>query len=235
MALVSLKDRHGRFLFVNRRFAEVVARDRDDVIGRTDREVFPESLAASYRANDLAVLNAGTPVEFEEAVPHAGELHTYVAIKFPLAAGGEHPYALCSIATDITARKRIEQTLAERTRALETANADLEAFNYSVSRVRDQTIAGAPETDLIIGDQHRARIDQAQRQVRFAATGSAKEQNALAVQPDRRGVKEKGGSFVAPIEASHRSETSFNLARSPSRRPGGDRLLHHHPSRSRGV
>jgi light-regulated signal transduction histidine kinase (bacteriophytochrome) len=105
------------------------------------------------------VLRAGTPVEFEETVPHGDEAHTYVAIKFPLAAGSEHPYALCSIATDITGRKRMEGTLAERTRALERANSDLEAFNYSVSHDLRAPLRAIDGFARILAEDHGPQLD----------------------------------------------------------------------------
>src|SRR4051794_10887369 len=50
-ALISLKDLEGRYLFVNRQFEAVVGVGRDEVVGRTDDDLFPEGTAALFRAN----------------------------------------------------------------------------------------------------------------------------------------------------------------------------------------
>jgi PAS domain S-box-containing protein len=47
----------------------------------------------------------------EEMAPQKDGEHTYISVKFPLHDSEGHPYALCGISTDITARKRAEQTL----------------------------------------------------------------------------------------------------------------------------
>lgn len=158
-ALISLKDRDGRLLFVNRRFEEVVNLARERVMGLTDHDLFPAELADTYRANDLEVLTARTPIEFEEPVPHADGVHTYVSIKFPLAAAGEEPYALCAISTDITTRKRMEHVLEERTTALEAANHELEAFSYSVSHDLRAPLRAIDGFAHILVDDHGTRLD----------------------------------------------------------------------------
>ena len=50
-------------------------------------------------------------VEYEEVAPHTDGPHTYISIKLPLCDHTGRPYAICGISTDITERKRIEQTL----------------------------------------------------------------------------------------------------------------------------
>jgi hypothetical protein len=53
-----------------------VAGPRDPVAGKTDYDLFPEAHAKLYRENDLKVLRAGYPLEFEELVPQDDGTHT---------------------------------------------------------------------------------------------------------------------------------------------------------------
>ncbi|HET7754790.1 MAG TPA: ATP-binding protein [Anaeromyxobacteraceae bacterium] len=126
-AVIYLKDAEGRFLFVNRRFQEVFAVDRDQVLGRMDDEVLPSQVALALRSDDDRVLRAGVPHEVEEIVPAADGPRTYISLKFPLVDGSGLAYGLCCVATDITERKRAQeaqqraQEAAERERVLREA------------------------------------------------------------------------------------------------------------------
>lgn len=110
-AVVYVKDRAGRNLFVNRGMLDVFGLREADVIGRTDAEIFPPDIAAGFVQNDARVFARNAPIEFEErAQTPAGE-RIYLSTKFPLRDARGEPYAICGISTDITERKRIEQAL----------------------------------------------------------------------------------------------------------------------------
>jgi PAS domain S-box-containing protein len=132
-AIIYLKDAEGRYLFVNLRFQRVFGLRREQVIGKTDAEVLPASIADALRKSDLEVLRAGTPQEQEEAIPVDGSLHTYLSLKFPLLDAAAAPYAICCVATDITERKRADEALRRAKEAAEAANSELESFSYSVA------------------------------------------------------------------------------------------------------
>src|SRR5579872_5709570 len=70
-AVVSVKDTGGRYLLVNRRFEDLFRVGAGQALGRTDYDLFPGAVADGFRANDRQVLAAGTPLKFEEVVPHA--------------------------------------------------------------------------------------------------------------------------------------------------------------------
>jgi PAS domain S-box-containing protein len=111
--LVFVKDPEGRYLFVNQRFAEVFHLTREEIAGKTDRELFPARQATAFRLNDRKVLQAGIPLEFEEVAQHDDGPHTSIVFKFPLSDADGRTYAIGGITTDITDRKGMEHALRE--------------------------------------------------------------------------------------------------------------------------
>ncbi|MFP4502331.1 MAG: PAS domain S-box protein [Candidatus Hydrogenedentota bacterium] len=112
--LISLKDLEGRYVLVNRRFAQVCGKDADAIVGHCDTEVWAEEQAAQIRRHDLRTLEADAPQTFEEAVPGPDGLHTHYCVKFPLRDAAGAVEGLACIATDITPRKQMEEVLRER-------------------------------------------------------------------------------------------------------------------------
>jgi PAS domain S-box-containing protein len=111
--LISLKDAEGRYLFVNRQFEKTFHVRQEQIKGKKDDEIFPPEQAAAFRANDLRVLQARVPMEFEEATLQDDGPHTSIVQKFPLIDADGTVYATGGIGSDITERKRAEQALRE--------------------------------------------------------------------------------------------------------------------------
>jgi PAS domain S-box-containing protein len=113
-SMIFAKDANGRMLIANGKFCETFGLSRDEVVGRTDAEIFGPQAAALWRADDLRVLNSEAGETIEEDLPHAdGTLRTHITQKFRVfdAALGEH--IVCAISTDISEQKQVEKALAE--------------------------------------------------------------------------------------------------------------------------
>jgi PAS domain S-box-containing protein len=115
-AVIFVKDLELRYISVNREYERRHQVQRDQICGKTDFDIHPHDVAETLRANDRNVIEAGTPVQFEEAVPMAGGERQYVVVKFLLRDRTAKPYAVCGIATDITELKRAEELQARRAR-----------------------------------------------------------------------------------------------------------------------
>jgi PAS domain S-box-containing protein len=111
--LIFLKDTEGRYLLVNRQFERTFHVRQEQIRGKKDAEVFPSEQAAAFRANDLQVVQAGVPMEFEEAILQDDGPHPSIVRKFPLINANGKVYAMGNIVTDITERKRAEQALRD--------------------------------------------------------------------------------------------------------------------------
>jgi PAS domain S-box-containing protein len=124
--LVFMKDREGRYLYVNKGFKRVLRVAEEQVIGKRDDELFSADQAAAFQANDRQVLEAAVPMEFEETALEEDGQHTSIVHKFPVFNAQGQIYAIGGIVTDITERKKEEsarQFSEERYRVVvETAN-----------------------------------------------------------------------------------------------------------------
>lgn len=55
-AVVAVKDLLGRYIYVNKRFTDLMGGQDADYLGRTDMQIFPAAVAEQLRANDQRVL-----------------------------------------------------------------------------------------------------------------------------------------------------------------------------------
>lgn len=118
-AVIYVKDTAGKYSFINQSFEKLFHIKREDIVGKSDFDIFPEDIANEMYRNDLKVLESGHTLESEEVTPHDDGNHTYVSVKFPLFNKGEDIYAVCGISTDITERKIHEEKL-RRSQKLES-------------------------------------------------------------------------------------------------------------------
>jgi len=146
-SFIFAKDREGRFVLANQAAAEAYGTTTDAIIGRTDRDFNPDvSEVDHFRRDDLDVIDGGREklIPEERITDASGRTRWLQTIKRPLPAPDGSGTLVLGIAVDITERKRaenevralnadLEARVEMRTRELEEANRELEAFSYSVS------------------------------------------------------------------------------------------------------
>ena len=124
--VVYLKDSQGRYLLINQQYETLFHITKDQIIGKTDTEIFDAEIASPLYTNDLQVLASATPLQFEETVPQGDGIHTYISTKFPLYDSTGNIYAICGVSTDISDRKRAEAERIRFTEQLQLQNIDLQ-------------------------------------------------------------------------------------------------------------
>ncbi len=141
------KDREARYLGCNRRFAQDAGYDTPAaIIGKDDFSMAWRAQAEQYRADDFQVMRSGeAKLNYEEPqTPLEGEPLWLRTSKVPMQNTQGEVIGVLGVYEDITAAKAAQEALnrlneelelrvRQRTAQLEAANAELEAFTYSVS------------------------------------------------------------------------------------------------------
>lgn len=109
--LIYFKDLEGRYTFINPVWQRHAGVPADQVLGRTDIEIFGTEWGNCFRRNDLKVLAERDTCDFEESVTLNGATITYHSIKFPVFDDDGALSGIGGISADITERKQLEQSL----------------------------------------------------------------------------------------------------------------------------
>jgi PAS domain S-box-containing protein len=115
-----MKEGDGTYLLVNRRYRELFDLEEADVIGHTDDDIHPSSMAAEVRTNDRRVVETEEPLTTEERIVVDGEERIFLASKVPVFADEpDRPTAVFGVAKDITEREAYRTELEEQNELLE--------------------------------------------------------------------------------------------------------------------
>lgn len=112
-AIITLKDRDGRYLMVNKEYERRVGVSADRVMGATARDFMPPEAADDIERLERLVRDSGKAVTAEVVTLHqeAGTPIIYHMVKFPILDARGQTVQIGTFSVDITERKRAEQAL----------------------------------------------------------------------------------------------------------------------------
>ncbi len=122
---IYLKDMEGRFLLINRRFAQflktVLQVEPDGLLGQVPADQINPDQVRWEREADQQVLSSGHLMEFEHVLERPTGTEYRQVFKFPLRDSEGRMYALCTIGQDITETRRMQQETLRAKEAAEEA------------------------------------------------------------------------------------------------------------------
>ncbi|HEX4129573.1 MAG TPA: response regulator [Pirellulales bacterium] len=165
------KDLEGRFIYANRLFCETLGRASEEIIGRTDFELYPEALAEQYREDDRRVIGTGEVLERVEMNQTPEGQPTYVQVwKTPVYDYARRITGTQAIFWDITALKRIQAELQQAKEAAEQASQAKSAFLANMSHeIRTPLNGILGMTELLLDSSLSCEQRDAMRLVRESA------------------------------------------------------------------
>ena len=109
---IVIKDLRGRRVFVNEGYLKLYSRNREDIVGKTDFDLFPEAVANKYLADDQQVIQQGVTLHgIEERPQPNGELRFVERIKQPVRSASGQVVGVQVLFWDETDRIAAESAL----------------------------------------------------------------------------------------------------------------------------
>jgi PAS domain S-box-containing protein len=132
--LAWLKDEEGRFIAVNQSFAQMVGRTVEEMVGKTDHDVFDLERAQTNRSEDAAVMASGEALRLEQELAAGDGRSIWVEkIKVPFRDEQGRVAGTVGIARDVTHRQELERLRQRNQEELEALVRDRTAMLQSVA------------------------------------------------------------------------------------------------------
>jgi PAS domain S-box-containing protein len=145
--VVLVKDVDGRYQFANDAAAEVLGRSSDDIVDKTDADLFGESAAPELREREGQALDTETTVTFEKALPVGDGERVFEITCSPYYDSDDDLAGTVCIYRDVTDQRVRERTLENQRDELATLD--------RISRVAQKVIR------TLIGEPTREEIERA--------------------------------------------------------------------------
>ncbi len=133
---VFIKDTESRKILVNKSECDYMGVDNpDELLGKSDFELFNKDIALISRAEDLQVMETLTPILGRETINETkdGRISTFLTSKIPLKGNNGKAQGLVGISMDISDLKQKEQELRDLINVTSQQNKKLVNFAHIVS------------------------------------------------------------------------------------------------------
>ncbi len=111
--IIFTKNIEGHYTYVNAAFSKIFKKPLKEIIGKTDKEIFPEEEARKRREIDLKIQENGKPDTREDILTIKGKRRIFKTTRVPLRNKEGKIIGVCGFAEDITEHKKAEEKLHE--------------------------------------------------------------------------------------------------------------------------
>lgn len=170
--VIYFKDRKGRLIMVNQAHAKGLGLKPEEVVGKTDFDIFPKERAEKMAHDDLLVMTTGKPIidKIEQATRPDGVDNYVSTTKIPRYNDQGEIIGLIGITRDITRRMYFERLKKENIRiekkleALEELNKLKSEFTSTVSHELRTPLAIIKQLVMLVFDETVGPINDKQRE-----------------------------------------------------------------------
>lgn len=147
------KDRQGRIVFANKLYCRSIGMSLEDLVGKTDQELFDEDQARKYQLEDQRVIKTGRGfTEIVELKSAEGERIFYEVYKGPVHDAAGKVSGVQIMSWDVTERKIAEERIRESKEMAESANLAKSEFLANMSHeIRTPMNGVIGMTEVLLG------------------------------------------------------------------------------------
>ena len=110
---ISLQDHEGRYVSVNRAFCEMLDKNKEDIVGRVNDDLFSGNQVEQYNREDKRILETGIPLVKENRVPGPKSPKWMHVVKIPVSKTKDRVKGLVCSGRDITRLKAVQEQLTQ--------------------------------------------------------------------------------------------------------------------------
>ncbi len=132
--LVFFKDTHGVHQLCNAAFENFIGRSNQEIIGKTDFDLFDAELASRFREQDISATFGAKPFDQEESMVREGREHLFQTRKIAIRNQQGQVIGVLGVASDITELRQTAKALTERVK-------EQHCLNRVLRLTEDSTIA----------------------------------------------------------------------------------------------
>ena len=155
------KDLDGAVTFANQRYCQTLGRALDDLLGKTDFDLFPVELAEKYLSDDHRVVDSGTPFEcVEEHRKPNGELMYVQVFKAPVYDAEGKCIGIQGIFWDVTDRQTAELRVRRTALELARSNEELQRFALVASQDLQEPLHRVQASSAALRARCAAALDE---------------------------------------------------------------------------
>lgn len=119
---VFIKDTEGRYVYINKKFQDEFDMKPEEILNKTDPEIWPPEIAQQFIENDRLVLETRKDTNLIEETLHNNKRQSWIVNKFLLYKNEREPEYIAGIAIDVTERNEAFRRVREQAKLLDIAS-----------------------------------------------------------------------------------------------------------------